>query len=137
MSKKHYFIILSHHYMNLQIQYTLFLKDIGLNFNDAIQFWKVEYSKPACSRSDFKKHSSKWKDSSKRYEYGIRHLYGLEGSCRNYRSHCCSALQTLPPNAAEEGGCPFVYFDYDYLRNYLQSVGVSVSCYLFVITCFF
>ncbi|ELU11283.1 hypothetical protein CAPTEDRAFT_208161 [Capitella teleta] len=68
-----------------RIQLTLFLKELGLPLNEALHFWRQEYSQPGPRHS--------WKDEERRYTYNIRHLYGLEGSRRNYRSHCCESLQ--------------------------------------------
>ena len=80
------FVSFSHH----QIQLTLFLKEIGMPLEEAIQFWKQHYSKasdPSGGRGP------KWAGQERRYTYSIRHLYGLEGSQVNYRAHCCVSLQ--------------------------------------------
>lgn len=80
---------LRHH---ARIRYTLFLKDIGLPVMENIAFWEDFYCKPKLGHGGGCCHS--WEGSDKRrYTYGIRHLYGIEGSRRNYTSHSCTALQ--------------------------------------------
>ena len=75
-----------------QIQFTLFLKEIGMPVHEALMYWRTEYS-IAVDNQDGCHHD--WKNNEKRYIYNIRHLYGLEGSRINYRSHCCSSLQVF------------------------------------------
>ncbi|XP_033101372.1 DNA primase large subunit-like isoform X1 [Anneissia japonica] len=95
-----------------RIQYTLFLKDAGLSVNDAINFWKMEYSRPQKSKIDAHHACShSWSKDAKRYTYSIRHLYGLEGSHINYRSHSCTSIQNTCLGHGEEGGCPYKHFD--------------------------
>lgn len=80
-----------------------------------------EYSQPFkdnghCSHS--------WTDSNKRYIYGIEHLYGKRGACKNYKAHSCLTLQ----NSYDcEGGCPFVTFDDQHLQSALECQNVEVS----------
>ncbi|KAL3854974.1 hypothetical protein ACJMK2_014208 [Sinanodonta woodiana] len=109
---------LKHH---SRIQYTLFLKEIGMSVHEALMFWRKEYSletfKSDCSHT--------WSSNEKRYTYNIRHLYGLEGSRINYRGHCCSSLQSATMGPGEDGGCPFRNFDADHLTTLLQTEGVS------------
>ncbi|CAM1322077.1 Uncharacterised protein g7986 [Pycnogonum litorale] len=104
-----------------RIQYTLFLKDIGLSVTSALKFWRQEYSRPCNGGND------RWKSRRKRYEYGIRHLYGLEGSKRNYRGHCCRALQSDYSSGVDDGGCPFAKFEKNYLKQYLLDDGLPDS----------
>ena len=60
--------------------------------HEALMYWRTEYS-IAVDNQDGCHHD--WKNNEKRYIYNIRHLYGLEGSRINYRSHCCSSLQVF------------------------------------------
>lgn len=93
-----------------RFRYSLFLKDIGLPLQEAIYFWRHEYSKSAnggtCSHT--------WIKDEKKYIYGLRHLYGLEGARKNYSMSSCMRIQTRP---SAEGGCAFKHFDDEYLRN--------------------
>lgn len=69
--------------------YSLFLKDGGMHLEDAINYWKEEYSKPhSCSSIC----SHNWQSNEKKFIYSIRHLYGLEGSRKNYNSPSCKLM---------------------------------------------
>jgi DNA primase large subunit len=79
-----------------RVQYTLFLKEIGLHVDDCIQLIKTEYSLPARQvgqRNHACEHS--WHTDSRRYKYGTRHLYGLEGGRKNYSAHTCQSIQVI------------------------------------------
>ncbi|CAG2060131.1 unnamed protein product [Timema podura] len=71
--------------------YTLFLKDIGMSVGEAINFWKEEYSKPHSHNHGGCTHS--WQENVRKYTYGIRHMYGLEGGRYNYRGPSCVGIQ--------------------------------------------
>lgn len=76
--------------MSFRFEFSLYLKGVGMSMSDSLKFWEHLYSKEhsTCSRCT---HS--WQKNEKRYIYGIRHLYGLEGSRRDYKSKNCSYLQ--------------------------------------------
>ncbi|KAF5301262.1 hypothetical protein FQR65_LT00962 [Abscondita terminalis] len=99
--------------------YSLFLKDIGMSLEDSLAFWKNEYLKDGsgcgtCCHS--------WQKDEKRYVYGIRHLYGLEGSRKNYRSRSCHYFQNNCLSATQQGGCPFRYFDNNRFTELLSKI---------------
>ncbi|XP_075229676.1 uncharacterized protein LOC142329174 [Lycorma delicatula] len=98
-------------------QLTVFLKNIGMSFQDALVFWKSEYSK--CFHKDSHCKCS-WQQNGKRLIYSIRHMYGLEGRRANYRSHSCNYLQELRYGASSEGRCPFKYLSNDSLYKCLN-----------------
>lgn len=75
------------HYARLY--YSLFLKEIGMKVDDSIAFWKQEYSKPHTCVSVC---SHNWQSNEKKFIYSIRHMYGLEGSRRNYKTPDCSLI---------------------------------------------
>ncbi|XP_050419505.1 uncharacterized protein LOC126832682 [Patella vulgata] len=106
---------LSHH---ARIQYSLFLKEMGLPVHEAIVFWRSEYSQSAPPGVDW---GHNWKADGERYIYNIRHLYGLEGSHKNYRGHCCHSIQNQTVQPTSVGGCPFVHFDKTNLQNFLST----------------
>ncbi|XP_046555482.1 DNA primase large subunit-like [Haliotis rubra] len=106
---------------NDRVQYSLFLKEVGMPVHQAIKMWKQEYSQPS-DLPGTGLHS--WQADERRYTYNIRHLYGLEGARRNYRGHCCASLQRRQLGPAEQGGCPFVHFDNRHLVNLLTDVGI-------------
>ncbi|XP_071943134.1 uncharacterized protein [Antedon mediterranea] len=113
MSHLHYTLRRKHRLRHFsRIQYTLFLKDAGVSVNDAIRFWKAEYCRPDHGKDGERRRSShSWSKDAKRYTYSIRHLYGLEGSRINYRSHTCTSIQKMSLGHGEEGGCPYKHFD--------------------------
>lgn len=69
-----------------------FLKGIGLSVEDALTFWEQTYSKEHTSGS---KCTHNWTENEKRYTYSIRHLYGLEGSKRDYCIKSCQQIQVV------------------------------------------
>lgn len=75
------------HYARLY--YSLFLKEIGMKLDDSIAFWKREYSKPHTCTSVC---SHNWQSNEKKFIYSIRHMYGLEGSRRNYKTPDCKLI---------------------------------------------
>ncbi|XP_067648616.1 uncharacterized protein [Haliotis asinina] len=106
---------------NDRVQYSLFLKEVGMPVHQAIKMWKQEYSLPS-HLPGTGLHS--WQADERRYTYNIRHLYGLEGARRNYRGHCCASLQKRTLGPAEQGGCPFVQFDSHHLSNILTDAAI-------------
>lgn len=104
------------HYARLY--YSLFLKEGGMHIEDAILYWKEEYSKPHTCASIC---THKWQTNEKKFIYSIRHLYGLEGSHRNYESPSCAIMCTHIPGSTYEGGCPFKNFDANILTSFLST----------------
>ncbi|XP_050349162.1 DNA primase large subunit-like [Nymphalis io] len=97
---------------NQRFSYSLFLKDIGMPVDEAVTFWRIEYEqvpngKHKCCHS--------WKNDEKKFIYGIRHLYGLEGGKKMYSSGSCLRLQGFT-----EGGCPFKSFDNEAMLQLLD-----------------
>jgi DNA primase large subunit len=64
-----------------RLQYTLFLKGIGLSMEDCLAYLKQEFMKQPLSADDF----------TKQYAYGVRHAYGKEGKRTNYVSAAAAA----------------------------------------------
>ncbi|XP_075976076.1 DNA primase large subunit-like [Anticarsia gemmatalis] len=96
--------------------YSLFLKDIGMPVEEAIEFWRAEYRlHPNGSHSC----CHTWEKDEKKFLYGIRHMYGLEGCRKNYTSVNCQRIQSTD-NACSEGGCPFKSFDSSKMAPLLQ-----------------
>ncbi|XP_038071650.1 probable DNA primase large subunit [Patiria miniata] len=107
-----------------RIQYTLFLKVVGLPVSEAVKFWRREYSQPSCHHGDSAGCTHTWQRDGRRYTYSIRHLYGLEGSRVNYKAHSCRSIQECSIGHGEEGGCPFSHFDDAHLRNVMSYAGI-------------
>ena len=53
-----------------RVAYTLFLKEIGMGFDQAVAFWEHHYSKPHSSTSSRCSHS--WQVDQSRYVYSIK-----------------------------------------------------------------
>ncbi|KAK5642685.1 hypothetical protein RI129_008852 [Pyrocoelia pectoralis] len=109
-----------------RFNYSLFLKDIGMSFEDSVTFWRSEYSKDG---SNCQKCSHSWQRDEKRYVYSIRHLYGLVGSRKNYKTRSCEYFQRSLISPTEEAVCPFVHFDEHNLKKLLTSLlDLSADC---------
>lgn len=87
--------------------FSLFLKDIGMPVEEAIDFWRAEYCQTPSGSHNCCHH---WEKDEKKYLYGIRHMYGLEGRRKSYTSVSCQRIQSLDTSCTE-GGCPFKSFD--------------------------
>lgn len=93
---------------NGRTQFGLFLKSIGLPFNEAMLFWKRAFSK--FSDDEF----------TKNYAYNVRHNYGLEGKRANYGCLSCKQIISSPqPAASDHSGCPFRHSNIESLGNLL------------------
>ncbi|KAJ8718859.1 hypothetical protein PYW07_016415 [Mythimna separata] len=105
-----------------RFHYSLFLKDIGMPVEEAVGFWRAEYrlhpnGNHSCCHN--------WDKDEKKYMYGIRHMYGLEGCKKNYASVSCQRIQSID-NSCSEGGCPFKSFDYDKMVPLLKNCSEPV-----------
>ncbi|XP_049870753.1 DNA primase large subunit-like [Pectinophora gossypiella] len=96
--------------------YSLFLKDIGMSVGEAIDFWRTEYQQSPNSHSC----CHNWQKDEKKFVYGIRHMYGLEGGRKNYTSVNCQRIQNSDTSCSE-GGCPFKSFDNQKMIQVLNS----------------
>ncbi|TIB99810.1 DNA primase, large subunit [Wallemia mellicola] len=121
LAKKHFPMCMRNLHGNLQsnhhlkhfgrLQYSLFLKGIGLSVDEAIVFWRKSYG---ASISDDK--------FNKEYRYNIRHNYGLEGSRRAYPPRSCQKIITQDqPGPQDNHGCPFRHFSLDNLVPSLRA----------------
>ncbi|CAI5975692.1 unnamed protein product [Closterium sp. NIES-64] len=97
-----------------RMQLGLFLKGIGLRLEDALTFWRSEFSrKMGAERFD------------KEYAYSIRHNYGKEGKRTDYTPFSCVKVIMSTPGVGDHHGCPFKHFSEDNLRAALSRMGVS------------
>ncbi|KUJ10968.1 DNA primase, large subunit [Mollisia scopiformis] len=102
-----------------RLQYTLFLKGIGLNLEECLVFWRSSFSK--ITDDVF----------NKEYRYNVRHAYGDVGGDSNRRGNgyspfsCQKILTEHPPGPGEAHGCPYRHFSVDNLTALLQQVGVK------------
>ena len=91
-----------------RMQYGLFLKGIGLKLEDALQFWRENFTASGMTTESF----------DKQYAYNIRHNYGKEGKKTNYTPYGCSKIINNP-----EYVCPFKVFKPEELRHEMRSYG--------------
>lgn len=94
-----------------RMQYGLFLKAIGLSLQDAVTFWRQEFTQ-VMDTDKF----------NKQYLYNIRHNYGQEGKRTSYTPHTCGKVIT---SGANDAGCPFKHSDRDHLVKLMQKFGIS------------
>lgn len=107
-----------HHHLRHggRMQYGLFLKGIGLTLEQALQFWKLEFTKGKVDSEKF----------DKTYSYSIRHNYGKEGKRTDYTPYSCmKIILSNPPSQGDYHGCPFRHSDPELLKQKLQSFKVS------------
>lgn len=80
-------------------QLGLFLKGIGLGVDEALVFWRTQFTKDGRMNND---------TFTKNYVYNINHSYGLNGSRINYKPWNCSTVFNKPrPLRSQFHGCPY------------------------------
>lgn len=105
----------NHHLKHFgRLQYGLFLKGIGVTLEDALRFWRDEFTK----NIDGDKFD-------KSYAYGIRYNYGKEGSRTNWSPWSCMKTINTAPAANDQCGCPFKLWDTIELRSKLSNYGLN------------
>lgn len=110
----------THHLKNdARNQFGLFLKGIGLTYEESYAYWRAEFAKNISGEK-----------FDKEYRYGIRYQYGLEGKRQDWSPHSCAKIINGPGSNAAAGlhhGCPFKNFDETQLRVTLQQLQVASS----------
>ncbi|KAL8729847.1 MAG: hypothetical protein Q9166_004488 [cf. Caloplaca sp. 2 TL-2023] len=102
-----------------RLQYTLFLKGLGLTMEDCLIFWRQSFK--LVTDETF----------NKEYRYNIRHTYGDVGGDavrrgRGYSPFSCQKILTEhPPGSGESHGCPYRHFSVENLTSLLQVIGVN------------
>ena len=102
-----------------RLQYTLFLKGIGLTLEDCLIFWRQAFK--LITDDTF----------NKEYRYNIRHAFGDVGGDairrgRGYSPFSCQKILTEhPPGSGESHGCPYRHFSLDNLTTLLRSTGLN------------
>lgn len=100
-----------------RMQYGLFLKGIGVSLEDALHFWKQEFTRVMTQ-----------KEFDQEHVYNIRHSFGQEGRRADYVPYGCAKIINMgsadqPPDQVH--GCPFKNFSNAQLANQLQFIGAS------------
>ncbi|KAF2500899.1 DNA primase, large subunit [Lophium mytilinum] len=102
-----------------RLQYSLFLKGIGLSLEECIVFWRRSFK--LITDEKF----------AKEYKYNIRHVYGDVGGDANRRGRgytpysCQKILTEALPGPGQSHGCPYRTFSTDILVSLLQKTGVN------------
>ncbi|KAM9983325.1 hypothetical protein ACTFIY_000056 [Dictyostelium cf. discoideum] len=98
-----------------RLQFGTFLKGIGLPYDEAINFWRIAFSKRV-SNTDF----------DKEYLYNIRHNYGLEGKSTNYSPYSCPRIISKSPHPDSKlvHGCPYIQ-SLEKLEQKLLDLGID------------
>ncbi|KAJ6846080.1 putative DNA primase large subunit isoform X1 [Iris pallida] len=97
-----------------RMQLAILLMGIGLKLDDALAFWKAEFSKKVgAERFD------------KEYAYGIRHNYGKEGKRTDYTPYSCQKIISSTPSIGDHHGCPYRHFSEENLRAALGKMGIG------------
>lgn len=102
-----------------RLQYTLFLKGVGLSLEECLLFWRSSFHK--ITDDTF----------NKEYRYNVRHVYGDVGGDANRRGTgyppfgCQKILTEHPPGPGEAHGCPYRHFNLENLTALLQQVGIN------------
>ncbi|KAL2263291.1 hypothetical protein VTK26DRAFT_7481 [Humicola hyalothermophila] len=102
-----------------RLQYTLFLKGIGLSLDECLAFWRGAFRKITDDAFN------------KEYRYNVRHAYGDVGGDSNRRSggytpySCQKILTEHAPGPGEAHGCPYRHFSLENLTTLLRGVGVT------------
>lgn len=100
-----------------RLQYGLFLKAAGLSLDEAMLFWRSEFTK----KMDLDKFE-------KGYAYNVRHSYGKEGKRADYTPYSCmKIITTNQPGPGDFHGCPFKHSDLDMLKRRLQNYKIPTD----------
>lgn len=111
----------SHHLKyKARLQYGLFLKGIGLSMEDAIRFFRGEFTRGGNLGVDPDKFD-------KEYTYGIRYNYGKEGKKVNWAPWNCMRIIMDNVGPGENHGCPYRHHDPDLLRAALIRAGGNTA----------
>jgi len=120
MSRLSHTLTTTHHLKHYsRLQYTLFLKGLGLSLEDSLQYWRRGFS--AITDDVF----------NKEYRYNIRHAYGDVGGDGNRRGggyspfSCNKILTEHPPGPGETHGCPYRTYNLENLTAVLNREGVT------------
>jgi DNA primase large subunit len=107
-----------------RLQYTLFLKGIGLTLEECLIFWRQAFR--LINDDTF----------NKEYRYNVRHVYGDVGGDANRRGKgyspysCQKILMDAAPVGDQTHGCPYKHTSLDQLSAMLQASSIDDSSVL-------
>lgn len=94
-----------------RLQLGLFLKGIGLSYEDSLRMWRAEFTQ-VMTLDKF----------VKGYEYNIKHNYAKVGKMADYTPWGCQKLiHSAPASEGDSKGCPFKNSPPDELRRLLTT----------------
>jgi len=97
-----------------RLTYGLFLKGIGVTLEDAMRFWRTEFTK-----------SMPVDKFDKQYAYNVRYNYGKEGKRTDYTPYSCMKIIMSAPATGDYHGCPFRHHEKDQLTATLRKNNVT------------
>lgn len=104
----------NHHLKNgARVQYTLFLKGIGLSMQDALKLWRIEFCKKMTQQQ-----------FNKEYRYYCVHLYGQAGRMADYQPFRCMKIINSPVLPNDCHGCPYKILPIPSLKATLREHGL-------------
>lgn len=96
-------------------QYAVFLKNAGMVYEDAMEFFE-EVMTNKMSKEEFTK---------RRYQYYFSHCFGKEGARIDFNPQSCEDIIKNTPGYNLEHGCPFAHSDENSLTTLLKEKGLS------------
>ncbi|KAK6160422.1 hypothetical protein DH2020_003803 [Rehmannia glutinosa] len=97
-----------------RMQLGLFLKGVGLNLDDALAFWKAEFSRKAGAERFDKEYA--YKDTPQLWKRRKR---------TDYTPYSCQKIISTTPGVGDHHGCPYRHFSEENLRAALSKMGVG------------
>jgi len=111
MERIHHYLRANHHIRHFsRLYYGQFLKNIGLSLENAITFFKQEFTQKM-SEQRFDRH----------YKPNIHYNYFKHGNMINRSAYSClKIINSHPPGPLDVHGCPFRHYDKKHLRKMLD-----------------
>lgn len=97
-----------------RVQYGVFLKELGVSVEDAITFWREEFTKNMPEEQFIKK-----------YVYYIKYIYGLTGRKQPVAAYTCEKILKASPTCSDCYGCPFKHSTTEELIQKLKKCGLE------------
>lgn len=111
MRQIHKILKQNHHLKHdCRMQYGIFLKNLGLPYDDAMQFFEQEFTQ-SMSKDWFKR----------KYSYYFKHYYGKVGGRLDYKPYSCKFVQEMTPGPGQKHGCPFKHWDKPVLMEEIKN----------------
>ncbi|CAH1979668.1 unnamed protein product [Acanthoscelides obtectus] len=106
----HNYLRRNHHLKyDCKMQLGIFLKWVGMPYEDMLVFWKEEFTQVMTEEK-----------YEKEYVYLFKHQYGKVGSKLQYKPYTCERIQSFTPAVNQEHGCPFKHWDQSSLSAKLE-----------------